>query len=170
MNDDRDRTPRVAALGAQLAEAHDRLRERVALLRESIATTPGYADAELPPQPPGLRGDLREHCMTFCGALAAHHDGEDDGLFTLLRTAEPALAPAVDKLVEDHHLISGILERVDAIARGGGPGERLVGELDGLMAIMDSHFAYEERSITAAVDRLGASAADHPWSAAVFTC
>ena len=37
------------------------------------------------------------------------------------------------------------------------------------MAIMDSHFAYEERSITAAVDRLGASAADQPWSAAVFT-
>jgi len=169
MDDDGDTTPRVAALGAQLAEAHDRLRERVELLRESIATTPAYAVADLPAEPPGPRGDLREHCLTFCQALAAHHEGEDDGLFALLRTAEPALAPAVDKLVEDHHLISGILQRVDAIARGGGQRDRLVGELDGLMAIMDSHFAFEERSITAAMDRLGASARDRPWSAAVFT-
>jgi len=169
MNDDTHQNPRVAALGAQLAEAHDRLRERVERLRQSIATTPGYAAGDLPAPPPGLPGDVREHCLAFCQALTAHHEGEDHGLFALLRTSEPALGPTVDKLIEDHHLISGILARVDAIARGGGQRARLVGELDGLMAIMDSHFAYEERSITAAIDRLGATAAGRPWSAAVFT-
>jgi hypothetical protein len=34
---------------------------------------------------------------------------------------------------------------------------------------MNSHFGYEERSITAAIGRLGATAAGRPWSAAVFT-
>jgi hypothetical protein len=33
----------------------------------------------------------------------------------------------------------------------------LVGELDGLAAIMDSHFAFEERRISAAIDGLKAS-------------
>jgi hypothetical protein len=33
----------------------------------------------------------------------------------------------------------------------------VVGELDGLAAIMDSHFAFEERRISAAIDGLKAS-------------
>ena len=165
--------PRVAALGEQLAEVHDRLRERVEILRDSLATTSGYAARDLPAPPPDLRADLgadlRAHCLAFCHALTAHHEGEDDGLFAQLRRAEPALGPTIDKLVEDHHLISGILERVEALTRSGGERARLVGELDGLTAIMNSHFAYEERSITAAIDRLGATVAGRPWSAAVFT-
>lgn len=67
------------------------------------------------------------------------------------------LAPVIDKLAEDHGLIVDILRRVGELtarADGGADPAVVVGELDGLVAIMDSHFAFEERRITAAIDAL----------------
>ena len=55
-------------------------------------------------------------------------------------------------------MIGGIVGRVEEIAavlRDGGGSARLVGELDGLTAILDSHFAFEERRIARALDELG---------------
>src|SRR6478736_4591840 len=166
-HDDQDRT---VALAAQLSAVHDDLRARVRVLRDSL----GGDGAPAAGEPPPVAG-LLAHCLGFCRALQAHHTGEDDGLFAALRVERPDLGPMLDKLVEDHHLVAGILARVEHLvdtaagAVDDGHRARLVGELDGLTAIMDSHFAFEERSITAAIDRLGATVAGRPWSAAVFT-
>jgi hypothetical protein len=59
-------------------------------------------------------------------------------------------------------LIAGITARVEEIA-GEPAGERsaeLVAELDGLGAILESHFAFEERRIRDALDELGGSAVE----------
>ncbi len=89
--------------------------------------------------------------------LTAHHTGEDAGAFPALVERFPELAPVVAKMAEDHVWISGILARVEELARqlaGEGSSPRLAGELDGLAAVVESHFSFEECRIAAALDRL----------------
>ncbi|KRC92658.1 hypothetical protein ASE25_04900 [Terrabacter sp. Root85] len=164
-HDDQDRT---AALAAQLSAVHDDLRARVRVLRDGLGRDGAPAVGASSPV-----AGLLAHCLGFCRALQAHHTGEDDGLFAALRAERPDLGPMLDKLAEDHHLVAGILTRVAVLAEeasetseaSGARRTRLAGELDGLMAIMDSHFAFEERSIGAALDGLD----DQSWVGAVLT-
>jgi hypothetical protein len=143
----------VPRLSEQLIEAHQTLRERLAALRQEIAD--GAAR-------PGLPGDLRGHCLSFCGAVHAHHTSEDDQAFPALRAAEPALAPVIDKLIEDHHLVAAILQQVRELltSRPVTPPATLRRELDGLTAILESHFSFEERRIAQALNTLDAGSVD----------
>jgi Hemerythrin HHE cation binding domain len=154
---------RVAALSEQLTHVHQALRERLTSLRREAAdgTGPRAADDAIPQ-------DLLSHCLSLCTAIRTHHTGEDNQLLPALRAAAPELAPVIDNLLEDHALVSGILRQIrDLLAPGrapSGPGA-LTRELDGLTAILESHFTYEERRIAQALDTLGPSA----WTADVFT-
>ncbi|POM22658.1 Hemerythrin HHE cation binding domain protein [Actinomadura rubteroloni] len=143
---------RLAAFGDQLIEVHDWLRAELARLSEGV-------DARLDGGP--APEELRAHCLTFCTALERHHTGEDGGAFVALAERHPDLAPVLDKLREDHRLVSDILRRLRELVAGIDPraadprqAQRVRGELDGLMAIMESHFAYEERSIVTALNAL----------------
>ncbi|MFD7450538.1 hemerythrin domain-containing protein [Kitasatospora sp. NPDC059827] len=144
---------RTAALSLQLSQAHNELRRRLANLRAGLArrTPPeGSVSDDFPSD-----GSLGAHCLAFCAALTNHHQGEGQGLFTALVRERPDLAPTVAKLAEDHDLITHILARVRDLAEQAVRATDLeaVGrELDGLAAIMESHFAYEERAIGAALD------------------
>jgi iron-sulfur cluster repair protein YtfE (RIC family) len=153
----------VAALSEQLIHVHHALRERLTSLRQEAAGDTGVLAAEA-----ALPDDLLSHCLSFCAAIRAHHSGEDDELLPALRAAAPELAPVIDKLIEDHNLVAGILRRIrELLTRSlppSGPGA-LVRELDGLTAILESHFSYEERRLAKALDSLGHQA----WTADVFT-
>jgi iron-sulfur cluster repair protein YtfE (RIC family) len=132
--------PRVTALSEQLVQVHQALRGRLASLR---------ADATAVPD------DLLSHCLSFCAALHTHHTGEDHQLFPALQAAHPELAPVIGKLAEDHVLVAGILGQLrDLLAAPPDPAT-LHRELDGLTAILESHFSFEERRIAAALDTLG---------------
>lgn len=154
---------RVAALSEQLIQVHQVLRERLTSLRQEAArnTGPRATAAALP-------GELLSHCVSFCAAIHTHHRGEDSQLLPELRAAAPELAPVIDKLMEDHALVAGILRRIGELLTPGqtpsGPGA-LTRELDGLTAILESHFSYEERRISQALDALG----PHAWTPDVFT-
>ncbi|SOB78846.1 Hemerythrin HHE cation binding domain-containing protein [Streptomyces sp. 1331.2] len=125
------------------------------------------------PRPPPPAGDdhLLTHCLAFCTALTNHHQGEDDGLFAQLLRERPDLAPTMAKLVEDHGFISAILTRVRDLTQQSAAGspdadrEAIARELDGLAAIMESHFGYEERALAAALD---AGVDDDGWSRPVL--
>lgn len=117
---------RLVAFGAELARTHERLRVALARLRAG----------DRPP------ADLRDHCLAFCAALTAHHSEEDGGVFPALAARRPGLRPLIAKMAEDHALIATILARVEA-------GDAT--ELDGLAAILDSHFAFEERRLLPAL-------------------
>lgn len=147
---------RAAALGAQLVHVHATLRERLRELRSRL----------LDGDRTTTTADLGAHCLAFCAAVHTHHTGEDRDLLPALRRERPDLAPTIDKLVEDHWLVAGILRRVEELVGQAGvdPGA-VVGELDGLAAILESHFAFEERRIAAALDGLDATV----WTADVFT-
>ena len=129
----------------QLAQAHQQLRRRLDEVRTALGhRRPGH-DA------------LLTHCLTFCAALGAHHQDEDDDVFTRLQRVYPELEPTIAKLVEDHVLIAAILSQVRELADGAAAADGAVleavgRELDGLAAIMESHFRYEERAIGAALD------------------
>ncbi|TMR08188.1 hemerythrin domain-containing protein [Nonomuraea turkmeniaca] len=145
---------RLAAFGDQLIEVHDRLRGELARLSDGVDA---YLDGG------GTRPrELRTHCLAFCTALERHHTGEDDGAFPALAARHPELTPVLDKLREDHRLVSDILRRLRELAEGldaetgKDPQEvrRVRGEVDGLRAIVESHFGYEERTIAEALNAL----------------
>jgi hypothetical protein len=149
---------RAVALSLQLRQVHQQLRRRVHEIRAGLGRG-------------GLSEDvLSSHCLAFCAALDSHHRGEDDGMFAELLRERPDLAATVSKLVEDHGMIASILSRVRELADGtaapGGPaGEAIRRELDGLAAILESHFNYEERALSEALDE---GLADTGWSTMVF--
>ncbi|MGA9746057.1 MAG: hemerythrin domain-containing protein [Nocardioides sp.] len=146
---------RATALGRELVAIHDDLRESVEDLRDTLAaglTTVG-------PPAGAFATDLRRHCLTLCGHLTEHHTDEDTAVFPRLVSQFPDLAPVVDKLLTDHHVIERIVAQVEATAATLDPADpdavrRAVSELDGLAAIMGSHFGYEERTIATALDQL----------------
>ncbi|MFD0278969.1 hemerythrin domain-containing protein [Kitasatospora sp. NPDC127111] len=149
---------RVVALSRQLTQAHHELRRRLGEIRTNIGHRRLADDT------------LLTHCLAFCAALTSHHRGEDDGMFSQLLRERPDLAGTVAKLVEDHGLISSILSRVGELANraagSDGPALQAIGrELDGLAAIMESHFSYEERTIGAALD---GGTPDPDWPERVF--
>ncbi|PWW22082.1 hemerythrin HHE cation binding domain-containing protein [Geodermatophilus normandii] len=137
----------ASPLGAELRRVHDSLRADLRALRSAAAGGTS----------PDARRTLPAHCLAFCAALTAHHTGEDAGAFPALAERFPELAPVLDKMAEDHVWISGILGRVEELAGellDAGASPRLAGELEGLAAIVESHFSFEERRIAAALDRL----------------
>ncbi|MEU0054627.1 hemerythrin domain-containing protein [Streptomyces sp. NPDC006309] len=136
---------RVAALSLQLSQAHQELRRQINEIRTNLGHRRLSDDA------------LVTHCLAFCDALTSHHQGEDDGMFFQLLRERPDLTATVANLVQDHGMISSILspvrELADRAAESRGTVLEAIGrELDGLAAIMESHFSYEERTISEALD------------------
>ena len=151
-------TQRAAVFSLQLWRAHQQLRDELARIREALGG-----------DEPVVTG-LQVHCLAFCSALAEHHQGEDGAMFTQLLDARPDLAPAIGNLTGDHAAIAAILHQVRALALAGKatPAQSLPElrrELDGLAATVESHFRYEERAISAALDH---GVPDTGWSRPVF--
>ncbi|MFD2420240.1 hemerythrin domain-containing protein [Amycolatopsis pigmentata] len=146
---------RLFALGTEMIRIHDWLRGELGRLKDEV-------DAHLDGQGERPR-DLRAHCLSFCGAVREHHTGEDTGAFPLLARRFPELRPTIEKLEQDHVLVSGLLENlrqlIESIPSQPGKAEagRIRTELDGLNAILESHFSFEERRIVDALNSLPSS-------------
>ncbi|WP_203978370.1 hemerythrin domain-containing protein [Planotetraspora silvatica] len=142
---------RVRAFGNQLIGVHLWLREELARLREDV-------DSHLDGHSERPR-ELRAHCLTFCSALSRHHEGEDEGAFPVLAERFPELRPVLDELRHDHQVVADILRRLEELIGGvdaADPAEagRVRAELDGLSALLESHFVYEEKRIVEALNGL----------------
>ncbi|MBB5854940.1 hemerythrin domain-containing protein [Amycolatopsis umgeniensis] len=143
---------RLTAFGNQLVQVHNWLRKELARLHDDLGSVAdGRAER--------LR-DLRAHCLTFCSALTRHHTGEDGGAFLVLAEKFPELRPVLEELAHDHEVMTGIIERLEELVAEVGPGSSqpeilyVQRELDGLTAIMETHFRYEEKRIVEALDSL----------------
>lgn len=151
--------------GQALVQIHDHLRAELAQLRDLVGqVAAGNLDA----------GDARSlistmtmrqnswtvgtYCETYCRVVTVHHTIEDTGWFPRLREADPALAPIVDRLEEEHVAIAGVLERVDRALVGlvGRPTEveEVQRAVDLLSDTLLSHLAYEERALVEPLARL----------------
>jgi hypothetical protein len=140
-----DEKARLVAWGDEMQAVHDRLR---GALRLSVQAAVDGGDVVAPSR------DLLLFCHGFCTALDGHHRGEDTLLFPAIAAAHPDLAEPLRKLQQDHsmigHLVSGLQADVDRTADPVTLGRHL----DGIGAIMESHFRFEERTLLALLDRL----------------
>ncbi|WP_326811788.1 hemerythrin domain-containing protein [Streptomyces scopuliridis] len=111
------------------------------------------AEPRCPRDTRGTR-QLRAHCLAFCSALSRHHTDEDDGTFPALAARRPELRPVLELLRQDHEVVSGILRSVeDLLANADAAGlPGVLRELDGLSALLESHFTYEEKRIVTALN------------------
>lgn len=147
-----EQTERSTAFGQHLIEIHDLLRDELDRLRNDVGS---YLDGT------GERPrDLRVHCLAFCSAITAHHTHEDRGMFQAITEHFPDLRPTVEKLIRDHEAVSGLVrgleETLDGFdAESGKDTERIERELEGLSAILESHFRYEEKTLFTALNSLG---------------
>lgn len=142
---------RFLAYGHQLTEIHIGLRDMLADLREGVVP-----EAEL-----GI------HCLAFCAAVTRHHTGEDTEVFPLLAGRHPELRAFLAELERDHQVIAGLLTAVrDAAgrlgaARRGEAGrlgvEGLREELDGLAAVLETHFIGEEKRLVGVLNAIDPS-------------
>ncbi len=137
---------RFLAYGNQLIEIHIGLRDMLADLREGV-----LPDAEL-----GV------HCLAFCAAVTRHHTGEDTQVFPLLAGRHPELRAFLAELERDHQVIAGLLTAVRAAAGRLGKGgvaahEGVQQELDGLAAVLETHFIGEEKRLVAVLNAIDPS-------------
>lgn len=91
---------------------------------------------------------LKFNCLRYCRFVHMHHNAEDTLFFPALRSANPDLAPVVDKLETDHRSVSDLLDAVEAEAGAlGEDGESrllLAERLRALAAELIAHLDYEE--------------------------
>jgi hypothetical protein len=129
-----DEYARFLAYGHQLIDIHVRLREQLADLRE------------------GYRPEFEVHCRAFCAAVTRHHTAEDTSVFPVLAARHPELRDFLAELERDHRIIAGLLTRLAAVAAE--PAETVRGELDGLAAVLETHFIGEEKRLTGVLNAL----------------
>jgi hypothetical protein len=125
---DEDGKARLVAWSRELRGVHDRLREALGRARRGGAPL----------------DDLRLFCHGFCAALGEHHEGEDRDVFPQVAAHYPQLRDTLRALREDHAMIAALLADLAAA-----PPDRLGQHLDGVEAIMESHFRFEERALGA---------------------
>jgi deazaflavin-dependent oxidoreductase (nitroreductase family) len=149
---------RVRGMGDWLVEVHDWLRQELNALRHQIDSVldGSAASAVIERKQQDLDQALREHCLTFCGALKRHHTGEDMATFPTLARQFPALAPALAKLGEEHAVVARLREEIQQLVDGYVPGEsdpaRLRDDLELLASELEAHFDYEERTVVTALN------------------
>ena len=142
---------RLIAWNRELAAAHQRLRRALCVTRDALdAGMPGSSSP-----------DLVLHCHGFCAALSGHHASEDAALFPELSARHPRLRSTIAKLVQDHEMISALLTQFNHALTAPAAPDELVRHLDGLSAIMDSHFSYEERQLAGILSALHLEADPH---------
>ncbi|MFT3913689.1 MAG: hemerythrin domain-containing protein [Anaeromyxobacteraceae bacterium] len=132
-------TPSVATM---VMMSHLGMRRDLALFARALPAL-GPADA--------ARGAaLAEEWGKFHQTLHGHHTAEDAGLFPMLLSRAPGLAPFITNLSIDHRAIDPVLARGDAaFPRLPAPDARAEAEavVRELRRLLDAHLAAEEASI-----------------------
>ena len=142
-------TTRLVAWSHELRTVHERLREALRVTRDALDNPAGTES--------GAR-DLLLYCRGFCAALTGHHQGEDRELFPAIAAAHPHLRETLRYLQQDHSMIAHLLSGLQAAVDRSAPPEELDRHLEGIAAIMESHFRYEERQLLTVLDTLALDA------------
>jgi alkanesulfonate monooxygenase SsuD/methylene tetrahydromethanopterin reductase-like flavin-dependent oxidoreductase (luciferase family)/iron-sulfur cluster repair protein YtfE (RIC family) len=159
-------TARGNAVGQHLIDVHDHLRTELAQLRDLVEQVRtghvGIAAARSAVNEMTMRQNdwtLGAYCAQYCRAVAGHHSMEDQAIFPHLRGADTRLSPVIDRLEQEHHVIHGVLESVDAalvhLVEHPGDLSRLDEAVDQLSDTLLSHLSYEENQLVEPLARLG---------------
>lgn len=124
---------------------HSRLRRALEVTRELLELNEGESP---------FSRDLLLFCHGFCTALTAHHQGEDRILFPAIAEQYPQLADTLRYLQQDHSMIAYLLAGLTKAVDEQRERSVLLSHLDGIAAIMESHFRYEERELLTVLEVL----------------
>lgn len=138
-------TARLQAWSNELRRVHTRLRSALALTQEALD------EGRSAPQ---VTRELLLYCHGFCAALDGHHRGEDRTLFPAIKAAHPDLAPVLVSLERDHSMLAHLLQGLRDAADRGAPTAELETHLEGVAALMENHFRYEERQLLTVLEGL----------------
>lgn len=132
----------AASAGAALKAVHDGFRRELDLIRKEIAASG-----------PGLGAQLRVNCLTFCQGLHNHHTGEDAGMFPMLGRHHPELAPALERMQQEHEILARLLDELPRVisAKDADP-QRVLAEVERLTGEVENHLAYEEEQLIPVLD------------------
>ena len=160
-------TPDQQAAGRHLIDVHDSLRRELTELRDLIAQVAQGEREAAAARSFIARMTIRQNhwtlgtfCESYCRVVTQHHTLEDRGVFPHIQRSEPALAPVIARLEEEHETIAELLERVDRALVGlvSSKDDGIAG-VDRAVAILNdallSHFSYEERELIEPLARLG---------------
>ncbi|WP_341935892.1 hemerythrin domain-containing protein [Microbacterium sp. LWO14-1.2] len=136
---------RLIAWANELRAVHRRLRAALKTAQDAVASG---ASAEVASR------DLLLFCHGFCVALTGHHEGEDRTLFPALSAAHPELHETIRKLMQDHSMIGHLIGGLQSAVSSGAANTVVASHLEGIAAIMESHFRYEERELLDVLDGL----------------
>lgn len=134
---------RLIAWANELRAVHHRLRAALKTAQDAVASG---APAEVASR------DLLLFCHGFCVALTGHHEGEDRTLFPALSAAHPELHETIRKLMQDHSMIGHLIGGLQSAVSSGATTATMASHLEGIAAIMESHFRYEERELLELLD------------------
>ncbi|WP_433290194.1 nitroreductase/quinone reductase family protein [Pseudonocardia sp. CA-142604] len=143
---------RVGAATAQLKEIHAGLRKQ---LDDTLTAVDTYLAGN--GRLPDSANELQRHCLSFCGALHAHHSREG-GVFPRLAADFPELKPALDHLTREHEAVAALNVQITetlALLTAAPSREvavRLRDDLHRLAEDLDEHYAYEEAHLGPALD------------------
>jgi hypothetical protein len=161
------------AQAQHLVDIHDGLRAELAQVRSLLdQVRAGHVDvghARSVINTMTLRQNnwtLGAYCESWCRIVTGHHTLEDRAVFPHLRRVEPGLGAVLDRLVEEHDVIHGLLERFDRalVELVAADGSRQEGRdaLDEVQRAVDlvadallSHLSYEERELLGPLSRHG---------------
>jgi len=143
--------PNAPADTAMMGIVHTALRRD--LTRTTTALTAG--------QPPAAaqRAALTAHLIWMMDFLHGHHEGEDVGLWPLMRSSDAAASELLDQMEHDHAQIAPEIERLrSATHRYAGDGSHaarvgLIEALASLRAVLDPHLHREETEMMPIVSR-----------------
>lgn len=142
-------TTRLIAWSHELRRVHARLRKALHVTREAVRGGDPSHNATR---------DLLLYCHGFCAALDGHHRGEDRTLFPAIEAAHPQLTPVLRALERDHAMIDHLLHGLAVAAERSAPADELDRHLEGIAALMENHFRYEERQLLTVLETLQLSA------------
>ncbi len=140
---------RLIAWSHELRTVHERLREALRVTRTAMSSGETAESAAR---------DLLLFCHGFCTALTQHHEGEDRELFPAIAAAHPELRETLRYLEQDHSMMAHLLTDLQEAVERAAPPSELDRHVEGIAAIMESHFRYEERQLLQVLDTLALDA------------
>jgi hemerythrin HHE cation binding domain-containing protein len=115
------------------------------------------------------RKALAAHALWMMDMLHAHHTGEDEGLWPLVRDRDPAAGPLLDSLEAEHRRIAPAVGELTAAARrygdaSGGDAARVefLAALDALTAVLLPHL---DREVEEGMPVVSANITQAEWEA-----
>jgi hypothetical protein len=154
------------AVGAHLIEVHDHLRAELERVRDLVGQVRAGAIPAARARSAINEMTMRQndwtlgaYCASYCRIVAGHHTLEDEGIFPYLRSAEPGLAPVIDRLADEHMVIHQVLDDVDqalvGLLRDPDDFSGVQHAVDVLTDTLRSHLAYEETQLVEPLARHG---------------